>query len=134
MEVTTKEQTEELLALGLPPSKAGCSWEMMNARLGTMRLTANSVTEYGISVGCIPAFTVEDLIDLLPKTFKDGIGIRYNLIISPTDNEVWYWMHDYDCREISFTEPTLISSLCAMVSWVYWNEDNYKLELPWKTT
>ena len=85
-QVTSVEQSKRLIELGVPAEKASMVWHTMPAVIGRSKL---QIAEEG-HVGWMcrnfpgqyaPAFTVADLLAVLPKVMEDDEGVPFYLNI-----------------------------------------------------
>lgn len=85
-QVTSIEQSKRLIELGVPADKASMVWHTMPAVIGRSKL---QIAEEG-HVGWMcrnfpgqyaPAFTVADLLAVLPKVMEDDEGVPFYLNI-----------------------------------------------------
>lgn len=122
-QVLSIEQMQHLVELGVDTSKASMAWCKTEGDKGYHLLLPNSqkVFEYNLVVKYIPTFTLQDMINLMPK----HIG-EYTLIWYISDMIFRYerWI-DYDCygrfdvlEDLSFTfndNVTILGVACAML-------------------
>lgn len=87
-QVTSIEQSKRLIELGVPTERASMVWEMdedcarlkiWNTDEETRRILHNKYLDY-----YAPAFTVADLLAVLPKTIKDDNSVLFFLNIQYT--------------------------------------------------
>lgn len=86
-QVTSIEQSKRLIELGVPAEKASMVWHRM------FRDKKTGYTEWALKIGpiqkfpqlevlqIIPAFTVADLLAVLPKVMEDDEGVPFYLNI-----------------------------------------------------
>jgi hypothetical protein len=131
-QVTSIEQSKRLIELGVPAEKASMVWEMdedcarlkiWNTDKETRRVLHNKYPNY-----YVPAFTVADLMGLLPSVIF--VAIRFNPILEKTGEDGW----DFEFGQISEDEEygfarnkSLIDLLVGRIEWVMSN--GYKLNL-----
>lgn len=131
-QVTSIEQSKRLIELGVPAEKANMVWEMdedcarlkiWNTDKETRRALHNKYPNY-----YVPAFTVADLLGLLPSVIF--IAIRFNPTLEKTGEDGW----DFEFGQISEDEEygfarnkSLIDLLVGRIEWVMSN--GYKLNL-----
>lgn len=131
-QVTGIEQSKRLIELGVPAEKASMVWEMdedcarlkiWNTDKETRRALHNKYPNY-----YVPAFTVADLLGLLPSVIF--IAIRFNPTLEKTGEDGW----DFEFGQISEDEEygfarnkSLIDLLVGRIEWVMSN--GYKLNL-----
>lgn len=130
-QVTSIEQSKRLIELGVPAEKASMVWEWLSDVVDE--------TNYGLKIwrGCrmdkilayqefpesfIPAFTVADLLGLLPSVIF--IAIRFNPTLEKTGEDGW----DFEFGQISEEEEygfarnkSLIDLLVGRIEWVVSN-------------
>lgn len=128
-QVTSIEQSKRLIELGVPAEKASMVWEMdedcarlkiWNTDKETRRVLHNKYPNY-----YVPAFTVADLMGLLPSVI-----FRFNLTLEKTGEDGW----DFEFGQISEDEEygfarnkSLIDLLVGRIEWVMSN--GYKLNI-----
>lgn len=131
-QVTSIEQSKRLIELGVPAEKASMVWEMdedcarlkiWNTDKETRRVLHNKYPNY-----YVPAFTVADLMGLLPSVIF--IAIRFNPTLKKTGEDGW----DFEFGQISQDEEygfarnkSLIHLLVGRIEWVMSN--GYKLNI-----
>ena len=90
-QVTSIEQSKRLIELGVPAENASMVWEMdedcarlkiWNTDKKTRRVLHNKYPNY-----YVPAFTVADLLAVLPKVMEDDDGVPFYLNIQYTRKE-----------------------------------------------
>lgn len=132
-QVTSIEQSKRLIELGVPAEKASMVWCPMYY----LDVKANqfSIGEYNIYIKgdeptiheeeTIPAFTVADLIAILPTTCE-GFQIGLDRVRNDSTH-IFY----EDCADSShiifFIENSLVESCVKAIEWVISN--NYKLNI-----
>lgn len=131
-QVTSIGQSKRLIELGVPAERASMVWEMdedcarlkiWNTDKETRRVLHNKYPNY-----YVPAFTVADLLGLLPSVIF--IAIRFNPTLEKTGEDGW----DFEFGQISEDEEygfarnkSLIDLLVGRIEWVMSN--GYKLNL-----
>jgi hypothetical protein len=133
-QVTSIGQSKRLIELGVPAEKASMVWHRM------FRDKKTGYTEWALKIGpiqkfpqlevlqIIPAFTVADLMGLLPSVIF--IAIRFNPTLEKTGEDGW----DFEFGQISQDEEygfarnkSLIDLLVGRIEWVMSN--GYKLNI-----
>lgn len=125
-QVTSIGQSKRLIELGAPAEKASMVWEMdedcarlkiWNTDKETRRVLHNKYPNY-----YVPAFTVADLMGLLPSVIF--IAIRFNPTLEKTGEDGW----DFEFGQISQDEEcgfarnkSLIDLLVGRIEWVMSN-------------
>lgn len=132
-QVTSIEQSRRLLELGVPAEKASMIWEMdedcarlkiWNTDEETRRVLHHKYPDY-----YYPAFTVVDLLEMLPAGITYGrMHITRSTYSKGEDWRVFYKRVGVSkgCI-VSFGDCTLIQPVCDMIEWLL--SDGYKLEL-----
>lgn len=81
-QVTSIEQSKRLIELGVPAEKASMVWATCSGKYHLSVLPHYKATpEYIKSGESIPAFTVADLLAVLPKVMEDDEGVPFYLNI-----------------------------------------------------
>lgn len=81
-QVTSIEQSKRLIDLGVPAEKASMVWATCSGKYHLSVLPHYKATpEYIKSGESIPAFTVADLLAVLPKVMEDDEGVPFYLNI-----------------------------------------------------
>lgn len=122
-QVTSIEQSKRLIELGVPAEKASMVWEMdedcarlkiWNTDKETRRVLHNKYPNY-----YVPAFTVADLLGLLPSVIF--IAIRFNPTLEKTGEDGW----DFEFGQISQDKEygfahnkSLIELLVGRIEWI----------------
>ena len=125
-QVTSIEQSKRLIELGVPAEKASMVWEMdedcarlkiWNTDEETRRILHNKYPNY-----YVPAFTVADLLELLPSVIF--IAISFNPTLEKTGENGW----DFEFGQISQDEEygfahnkSLIELLVGRIEWIMSN-------------
>lgn len=134
-QVTSIEQSRRLLELGVPAGKSGMLWQRF---VGFPKFEVSDkdsvwylvlVPYYDIRYEYIPAFTVADLLGMLPTiiSYKDRL-YYLSVCISGYDCSVEYILHD--CVEgVAYIGElnTMINSLFNAIEWLSDNGINIKL-------
>lgn len=136
--VTTIEQSRRLLKLGVPAEKASLCWfEEMEYKPSkeqwlptgmTWVKTWDSVVMPNDAV--TPAFTVADLLGMMPKTLPSSRADRVLYLNVTNDGKKWAvsWVNHAILESIdSFGASDLISLLCERIEWLVANDYNLKL-------
>ena len=122
-QVLSREQMAHLRLLGVDTSDASMMWYCCNKK---WYLQINNELSQGVANVMnradlfVPAYTIGDLIEKLPKSYKDG-----SLLINPANNEIDYgeWVY-YDgelCELenfVGFIGKSVIDSLYELICWV----------------
>ena len=122
-QVLSREQMAHLRLLGVDTSDASMMWYCCNKK---WYLQINNELSQGVANVMnradlfVPAYTIVDLIEKLPKSYKDG-----SLLINPANNEIDYgeWVY-YDgelCELenfVGFIGKSVIDSLYELICWV----------------
>lgn len=140
-QVTSIKQSKRLIELGVPAEKASMVWfpeyKIRNHQLliypkGPYELI-RKYTSYGdMEDKVIPAFTIADLIAILPTTcegFQIGLGeFGKNNKFIYYEAPVYVRGKGYEgTKNIMFTENTLVESCVKAIEWVVSN--NYTLNI-----
>lgn len=114
-QVTSIEQSKRLIEMGVPAEKASMVWFPVAEYTGKgfeMKLTGKydlyckdrTAPQYA---DCIfPAYTVADLLGMIPKTITDGRGnvCKLNIEICSSTNHCWCLFWGDDERQIGWNE------------------------------
>lgn len=136
-QVTSIEQSRRLLELGVPAEKASMVWEYwINQDFSKdvpeevfYNLNTKTNREADSCDMDIPAFTVVDLLKMLPAGITYGrMHITRSTYSKGEDWRVFYKRVGVSkgCI-VSFGDCTLIQPVCDMIEWLL--SDGYKLEL-----
>ena len=129
-QVTSIEQSKLLLELGVPAEKASMAWAQCSGEWHLSVLPHYTASKEYIDSGIsIPAFTVADLLGMLPA------GITYSRLrithSTYSKSEYWIVLHKRVGRSkgciVSFGDRTLIQPACDMIEWLVSN--GYKLKI-----
>lgn len=125
-QVTSIEQSRRLLELGVPAEKASmvwtsCSNEWYISVLPHYRASKESI-DSGVS---IPAFTVADLLNLLPMYVITEWGSE-PLKVCKVQSDEWLVSYGYTSPHRSFSR-SLVDACVSRIDWLL--SDGYKLEL-----
>ena len=130
-QVTSIERSKRLIELGVPAEKASMVWDTISpASHPILRVwdTSTDTKRWQVdTVGHVPAFTVADLIAILPITCGDlHINIEE---IKNSHTFIYYEGRDgYDnLQTVLFVENSLFKSCVKAIEWVISN--NYKLNI-----
>ena len=129
-QVTSIEQSKRLIELGVPAEKASMIYQSYYTQ-GVPKLYAQYYQRNGyppkekIREDVIPAFTVADLIAILPPTCG---GFPIGLDRVRKDNtHIFYEAPDQEPSIVLFIENSLVESCVKAIEWVLSN--NYKLNI-----
>lgn len=129
-QVTSIEQSKRLLELGVPAEKASMAWAQCSGEWHLSVLPHYTASKEYIDSGIsIPAFTVTDLLEMLPAGITYGrLYITRSSYSKGEDWQVFYKRVGVSKRSIiSFGDHTLIVPACNMIEWVVSN--GYKLNV-----
>lgn len=129
-QVTSIEQSKRLLELGVPAEKASMAWAQCSGEWHLSVLPHYTASKEYIDSGIsIPAFTVTDLLEMLPAGITYGrLYITRSSYSKGEDWRVFYKRVGVSKRSIiSFGNHTLIVPACNMIEWVVSN--GYKLNV-----
>ena len=129
-QVTSIEQSKRLLELGVPAEKASMAWAQCSGEWHLSVLPHYTASKEYIDSGIsIPAFTVTDLLELLPAGITYGrLYFTRSYYSKGEDWRVFYKRVGVSKRSIiSFGDHTLIVPACNMIEWVVSN--GYKLNV-----
>lgn len=135
-QVTSIEQSKRLIEQGVPAQKASMVWETIFLVHNPTLLIweANTDMKYWQvdNLGYVPAFTVADLIIMLPTICGDfiiglGEGEKNNKFIFYEASE-YVIGKGFECaKTVYFFENSLVESCVEAIEWVISN--NYKLNI-----
>ena len=129
-QVTSIEHSKRLLELGVPAEKASMAWAQCSGEWHLSVLPHYTASKEYIDSGIsIPAFTVTDLLEMLPAGITYGrLYITRSSYSKGEDWRVFYKRVGVSKRSIiSFGDHTLIVPACNMIEWVVSN--GYKLNV-----
>lgn len=129
-QVTSIEQSKRLLELGVPAEKASMAWAQCSGEWHLSVLPHYTASKEYIDSGIsIPAFTVTDLLEMLPAGITYGrLYITRSSYSKGVDWRVFYKRVGVSKGSIiSFGDHTLIVPACNMIEWVVSN--GYKLNV-----
>lgn len=129
-QVTSIEQSKRLLELGVPAEKASMAWAQCSGEWHLSVLPHYTASKEYIDSGIsIPAFTVTDLLEMLPAGITYGrLYITRSSYSKGEDWRAFYKRVGVSKRSIiSFGDHTLIVPACNMIEWVVSN--GYKLNV-----
>lgn len=136
-QVTSIEQSKRLIELGVPAEKASMIYQSYYTQ-GVPKLYAQYYQRNGcppkekIREDVIPAFTVADLIAILPITCGDfHLGLEG---LGKNNKFIFYEVSEYVIgkgyegkKTVVFPENSLVESCVKAIEWVIYN--NYKLNI-----
>nr|DAU90448.1 MAG TPA: hypothetical protein [Caudoviricetes sp.] len=130
-QVTSIEQSKRLIELGVPAQKASMAWivtgkSTYNLKIWETDAETKAILHQKFPDGYIPAFTVADIMELLPM-FIERKGTFY-LNITPC-YEGWYAGYETEkgSELTSYREPKLVDALMTATEWLLSN--GYELNL-----
>lgn len=122
-QVLTIEQMKHLQELGVDTSKASMCWLTFNG--DTTLVMHDEYCYESSSIHPIPAFTLQDILDILPKKiYRDGCTWYASLYIDFENERIAYGNTDRDGFEIYHEEVVsreLIDAAYNMLVWVIEN-------------
>ena len=133
-QVTSIEQSKRLIELGVPAEKASMVWEMdedcarlkiWNTDKETRRVLHNKYPNY-----YVPAFTVADLLGVMPPDIPAVVGQNHDYALTLSNNFCWNLRyensHTHQCigEQLEFD---LVDLLCNRIEWIVSN--GYELNL-----
>lgn len=129
-QVTSIEQSKRLIELGVPAEKASMVWDTITpASRPILRVAFDADVDTRRwkvdNINSIPAFTVADLIAILPTTcggFQIGLDRVRN-----DSTHIFYEDYADSSHIIFFMENSLVESCVKAIEWVVSN--NYKLNI-----
>lgn len=135
-QVTSIEQSKLLIELSVPVEKASMVWETISLVHNPTLLIweANTDMKYWQvdNLGYVPAFTIADLIDMLPITCGD-LHIHIEEITNSHKFIYYEGREDIqggnyaDLQTVLFVEDSLVESCVKAIEWVVSN--NYTLNI-----
>ena len=118
-QVTSIEQSERLIELGVPAERASMAW--IDPLDTNEYILTSKLRQFYPSEQDIAAFTVADLLGIIPKTITDGRGIVYklNIGICSSTNHCWYLYWGDDERQIGWQERiSILNALEDAIEWI----------------
>lgn len=124
-QVTSIEQSKRLIELGVPAEKASMVWEMdedcarlkiWNTDEETRRILHNKYPNY-----YVPAFTVADLLAVLPKTIWGDQKGWIHLIIRFPNEDHCKIVYDNSYNILWKCDGSLLSCIVETIGWVITN-------------
>lgn len=124
-QVTSIEQSKRLIELGVPAEKASMVWEMdedcarlkiWNTDKETRRVLHNKYPNY-----YVPAFTVADLLAVLPKTIWGDQKGWIHLIIRFPNEDHCKIVYDNSYNILWKCDGSLLSCIVETIGWVITN-------------
>lgn len=126
-QVLSIEQMQHLQDLGVDTSDASMTWMLYPYEEGKHPELSlrkwDTFKEPFRSEHCVPAFTLQDIIELLPKEIKTGTD-TYWLTISIYDCKVWYVCYSMSDEFDYYKEFKSDSLLEAAYKMLYWCAEN----------
>lgn len=138
-QVTSIEQSQRLLELGVPTEKASMVWNICRAKWSLQEWHLEYTPVGGRCVGdetsitqTLPAFTVADLLGMLPFNIEfEGVELYVSFIYDGISKSLCVC---YESVEYGGTRPyvyyetnTMVSSIVHCIEWL--SENGYKLNL-----
>lgn len=124
-QVTNIEQSKRLIELGVPADRASMVWEMdedcarlkiWNTDKETRRVLHNKYPNY-----YVPAFTVADLLAVLPKTIWGDQKGWIHLIIRFPNEDHCKIVYDNSYNILWKCDGSLLSCIVETIGWVITN-------------
>lgn len=124
-QATSIEQSERLIELGVPAERASMVWEMdedcarlkiWNTDKETRRVLHNKYPNY-----YVPAFTVADLLAVLPKTLWGDQKGWIHLIIRFPNEDHCKIVYDNSYNILWKCDGSLLSCIVETIGWVITN-------------
>lgn len=119
-QVTSIEQSKRLVELGVPVQKASMVWETISLVHNPTLLIweANTDMKYWQvdNLGYVPAFTIADLIAILPTTcgcFQIGLDR-----VRKDNTNIFYEDYADSSHIVFFIENSLVESCVKAIEWV----------------
>lgn len=132
-QVTSIEQSKRLIELGVPAEMASMVWDTISLASHPILRdwdTSTDTKRWQVDrVGHVPAFTVADLLNIIPEGITYGrLHITRSSYSRGKDWRVFYKRVGASKGAIvSFGDSTLICPACDMIEWLLAN--NYKLNI-----
>lgn len=135
-QVTSIEQSKRLIELSVPAEMASMVWDTISpASHPILRVwdTDTDTKRWQVdNIGHVPAFTIADLIAMLPITCGD-LHIHIEKITN-SHKFIYYEGREYihgegyvESQTVLFVENSLVESCVKAIEWVVFN--NYKLNI-----
>lgn len=124
-QVTSIEQSKRLIELGVPAEKASMVYRKTNV-VGIVRLEVKN----GKGGIVAPAFTVADLLGVMPPDIPAVVGQNHDYALTLSNNFCWNLRyensHTHQCigEQLEFD---LVDLLCNRIEWILSN--GYELNL-----
>lgn len=124
-QVTSIVQSKRLIVMGVPAERASMVWEMdedcarlkiWNTDKGTRRVLHNKYPNY-----YVPAFTVADLLAVLPKTIWGDQKGWIHLIIRFPNEDHCKIVYDNSYNILWKCDGSLLSCIVETIGWVITN-------------
>lgn len=124
-QVTSIEQSKRLIVMGVPAERASMVWEMdedcarlkiWNTDKETRRVLHNKYPNY-----YVPAFTVADLLAVLPKTIWGDQKGWIHLIIRFPNEDHCKIVYDNSYNILWKCDGSLLSCIVETIGWVITN-------------
>lgn len=109
---TTREQSEQLLALGIKPETADCHIEMAPSGMDYTYITQNY---HCPASNTIPSWSLTRLLELIPKFIYPSLAIE----VSPP--YISYWNTFEKRFEISYGSGNIYENAIFIISWLIKN-------------
>lgn len=121
-QVTSIEQSRRLLELGVPAEKASMCW-IKNPTENEYDICVHDEFCYEVaSLEAVPAFTVADLLEMMPERIPLQNEDEGDFVIGKVDGE---WAVDYDA--FCDSDNSILNISFKAVEWLVLNE--YKLKI-----
>jgi hypothetical protein len=124
-QVTSIEQSKRLIDLGVPAEKASMVWATCSGKYHLSVLPHYKATpEYIKSGESIPAFTVADLLGVMPPDIPAVVGQNHDYALTLSNNFCWNLRyensHTHQCigEQLEFD---LVDLLCNRIEWIVSN-------------
>lgn len=130
-QVTSIEQSRRLIGLGVPAEKASMAWAQCSGKYHLSVLPHYTAGKEYIENGeSIPAFTVADLLGVLPKKITTPRGKVHMLHIGPCSSTSPCWCLYWGDEDVQIGWQERISFLHLLEDAIEWLLSNgYKLEV-----
>lgn len=124
-QVTSIEQSKRLIELGVPAEKASMVWDTISpASHPVLRIwdTSTDTKRWQVDrVGHVPAFTVADLLAVLPKPIWDDRKGWIHLIIRLPNDDHCEIVYDNSYNILWKCDGSLLSCIVETIDWVVTN-------------